>query len=195
MRIITVPILMICLNTSASHMAYQIRNRQQPTVNGQLSTVNCQRSTVNGQLSTEICQLSTVNRPAFYKAMQENNKDLINSQLEELKSLPAEEKDAFMGAMLMKKAGVGGVPSAKLKLFREGRKMLESAIKKEPDNAEYRFLRLIVQEHAPGVLGYKDDTQKDIEYIRKSYKSLPGDVQQAIADYSKKSRLLKLDLS
>ena len=73
--------------------------------------------------------------------------------------------------------------------------MLEGAIKKNPDNAEFRFLRLMVQEYAPGILGYKNDTEKDSEYIRKSYKSLPGEVQQAIANYSKKSKLLMLDVS
>jgi hypothetical protein len=53
----------------------------------------------------------------------------------------------------------------------------------------------MVQEHAPGALGYKKDVEKDCEYIRKSYKSLPDDVQLTIADYSKKSKFLKLEVS
>ncbi len=119
----------------------------------------------------------------------------MNNQLTELKTAPVEIKDAFTGAMLMKKASFTGPPSTKLHLFREGHKMLEDAIKKEPDNAEFRFLRLIIQEHAPGILGYKNDLQKDSDMIRKSYKSLPEDVQQIMADYSKKSKFLKLDVS
>ena len=73
--------------------------------------------------------------------------------------------------------------------------MLEAAIKQDPDNAEFRFLRLIVQEHAPGALGYKTDIEKDSEMIRKYYKSLPEEVQHTIEDYSKKSKFLKLDVS
>ena len=158
--------------------------------------ISASPSTDYSQLSTVNCQLPTgLNRPVFYKAMEENNKDLVNTELTELKTAPPDIRDAFMGTMLMKKAGLGGSPSTKLHLFKEGRKMLEGAIKKNPDNAEFRFLRLMVQEYAPGILGYKNDTEKDSEYIRKSYKSLPGEVQQAIANYSKKSKLLKLDVS
>lgn len=136
-----------------------------------------------------------LNRQAFYKAMQDENKSLVNAQLKELKSAPAEIKNAFMGAMTMKSAGIGGSPTTKLKLFKQGHNMLEAAIKQDPNNAEYRFLRLMIQENAPGILGYKDDEQKDSELIRKSYKSLPGDLQQTIADYSKKSKVLKLKVS
>ena len=160
-----------------------------PTANGQLPTTNSQLPTANCQLPTEI------NRPAFYKAMEENNKALVNAQLSELESAPEGQRQAFMGAMLMKKAGFGAPPAIKLRLFKQGNKMLESAIKKDPENAEYRFLRLIVQEHAPGVLGYKNDVQKDSEYIRKYYKSLPDEVQHVIANYSKKSKFLKLEVS
>ena len=100
-----------------------------------------------------------------------------------------------MGAMLMKKAGLGGNPANKLKLFRQGHKMLETAIGKDPENAEYRFLRLMIQEHAPGMLNYKYNMEKDCEFIRKSYQFLPGEVQQAIADYNKNSKVLKLGVS
>src|ERR1700682_3380670 len=129
-------------------------------------------------LSTEL------NRSAFYKAMKENNKELVNSQIDQLKSVPFDIRGAFLGTMIMKKAGLIGIPAIKLHLFREGHQMLEAAIRHDPDNAEYRFLPLMIQEHAPGILGYKNDVEKDSEYISKSYKSLPEEVQHAIADYS-----------
>jgi hypothetical protein len=53
----------------------------------------------------------------------------------------------------------------------------------------------MVQEHAPGALGYKTDIEKDCGFIKKNYKSLPEDVQLIIEDYSKKSKFLKLDVS
>jgi hypothetical protein len=141
-------------------------------------------------------QLSAVNRTQFYKAMQGEDKALVNDQLTELKLVtPKNMQDAFMGTLIMKKAGLGGNPVAKLHLFKEGHKLLESAILQEPNNAEFRFLRLMIQENAPGILGYKDDEEKDSEFVRKSYKSLPEEVQRAIADYNKKSKVLKLDVS
>jgi hypothetical protein len=139
---------------------------------------------------------SSLNRPSFYKAMQGENKDLVNSQLTELKAVePKNLQNAFMGAMIMKKAGIGGSPTTKLHLFKEGHKLLEAAILQDPKNAEYRFLRLMIQENAPGILGYKSDEEKDSEFIRKSYKSLPPDLQHVIADYNKKSKVLKLEVS
>jgi len=154
------------------------------SVIGQLPTANCQLPTANG-----------LNREAFYKAMEENEKELVNTQLEELKTAPEELRQAFIGAMMMKRASFVAAAGVKLRYFREGHKMLESAIKKDPDNVEYRFLRLMIQEHTPPVVGYRGDIQKDSEFIRKSYKSLSPEIQQFIADYNKKSKFLKLDVS
>jgi hypothetical protein len=176
--------LLVIIFLFSTHLfAVAKESHLRPTANRQRPTANRQRPTAN------------INRPAFYKAMEENNKSLVNAQLTELESAPDGLRQAFTGAMLMKKASFGAPPAIKLRLFKQGRKMLEAAIRQEPENAEFRFLRLIVQEHAPGALGYKNDVQKDSEYIRKSYKSLPDEVQQAIADYSKKSKFLKLEVS
>jgi hypothetical protein len=146
-------------------------------------------------ISTATHRLTGLNRQAFYKAMEEDNQGLVKAQLEELKSAPEDLRQAFMGAMLMKRAGLGGTGGTKLQYFKEGHRMLEGAIKKNPDNTEFRFLRLMIQEHAPGVLGYKGNIEKDCAYIRKNYKSLPDELQQTIEDYNKKSRFLKLDVS
>jgi hypothetical protein len=139
--------------------------------------------------------LSGLDRRAYYKAMAEDKKDLVIVQLEELKSAPEDLRKPFMGAMLMKRASFAGSAVVKLRYFKEGRQMLEEAIKEKPDNAEFRFLRLMVQEHAPSVLGYRGSIEKDCAYIRKYYKSLPDELQLTIADYNKKSKFLKLDLS
>ena len=148
-----------------------------------------QPPTVNRQL------LSEINRYAFYKAMQENNKALVNAELYELKTAPEALRPAFMGTMLMKRASFIGPAGAKVHYFREGHKMLEAAIQQDPENAEFRFLRLMIQEHAPGVLGYNKDIEKDCALIRKHYKSLPEEVQHTMEEYSKKSKFLKLDVS
>jgi hypothetical protein len=162
-------------------------NRQPPTANDRRPTANCQRPTDTS---------STINRQAFYKAVQSDNKELVNAQLTELTSVtPKNTQDAFLGTMTMKKAGLGGSPITKLHLFKVGHKLLETAILQDPNNAEFRFLRLMIQENAPGILGYKSNEEKDSEFIRKSYKSLLPDLQHVIADYNKKSKVLKLEVS
>ena len=174
-------------------MSFAVASARYPVI-GQRSTVN--ENSINCQLSTGICQLSAgLDRAAFYKAMQSDNKSLVDAQIAELNSAPADVRDAFLGAMLMRRAGFGGSAPNKLKLFKQGRKLLEGAIAIDPNNAEYRFLRLIIQENAPGALGYNKDEQKDSEIIRKSYGSLPGELQKTIADYNKKSKNLKLQVS
>ena len=182
MKYLLINICIICLAGSA----LAIRSS---TNCCQLSTANCQLPTANRQPPTDL------DRAAYYKAMESESKTLVDAQISELNSAPADVKNAFLGAMIMRKAGIGGNPASKLKLFKRGRALLEEAIAKDPKNAEFRFLRLIIQENAPGVLGYKYDVQKDSEFIRKSYNSLPEDLQKTIADYNKKSKVLKLQVS
>jgi hypothetical protein len=136
-----------------------------------------------------------LNRQVYYQAMEGNNRSLVDSELVYLRKDATGNLGAFTGALIMKKAGMGGSATTKLHLFKQGHQMLEAAIKQDPDNTEYRFLRLMIQENAPGFLGYKNDLEKDSAYIRKTYKSLPSDLQQAILRYNKKSKVLKLDLS
>jgi len=178
------------------------------TMASPLSIIAAPRSSVISQRSTIILSaashlMSTTNdqppadldRAAYYKAIKSDSKELVDAQISELNSAPANVKNAFLGAMIMRKAGIGGNPASKLKLFKQGHRLLEDAIVKDPNNAEFRFLRLIIQENSPGILGYKSDEQKDSEFIRKSYQSLPEELQKTIAEYNKKSKVLKLQVS
>ena len=143
---------------------------------------------------TVACSLGNAqsfNRKDFYSVMASGSVQAVDEQINLLKNSPLMDKAAFEGALLMKKAGLIAGGSKKLNLFKDGHRKLEGAIKKDDDNAEYRFLRLMIQEHAPGILGYKDDLKKDSAYIRQSYKKLPAEIQEAIINYSKNSKILK----
>jgi hypothetical protein len=131
-------------------------------------------------------------RPNFYKVMETGDLAAVNRELTVLEGLIFLEKDAFVGALTMKKAGFAAAPGKKLNLFKSGHYKLETAIQKDSTNGELRFLRLLIQENAPGFLGYKKDIEKDQSFIRKSYNNLPESVQEAIRDYSKKSKKFKL---
>ena len=129
---------------------------------------------------------------AYYAAIAAENMQAINNQLNEVKNLSAVERDAFEGAMLMKKAGMKNSAKEKLALFKSGKKKLESAIEKANDNIEYRLLRLIIQEHAPGIVKYRNDIEKDCRLINNNYKTLPASLQHRILDYNKNSKCLKI---
>lgn len=130
-------------------------------------------------------------KAAFYSALAANDLEAVNNQLSMLRSASITEKEAYEGALLMKKSGMVTKPKEKLNLFKAGRSKLEAAIKKENGNAEFNFLRLIIQEHAPKLVDYRKDIENDVSVIRSKFKTLQPEVQQAIIDYSKKSKILK----
>ena len=127
----------------------------------------------------------------FYAAMASDKLEDINTELTAVRASSIVEKDAYEGALLMKKSGLVGNAKEKLSLFRSGRAKLEACISKDNNNAEYRFLRVMIQEHAPKIVKYRDELDQDSQLIRASFKNLPQFLQQVINDYSKKSKVLK----
>lgn len=64
-----------------------------------------------------------------------------------------------------------GNPLSKYSYFNKGKKMLEDAVKKEPNNLEIRLMRLISQEKTPSFLGYNKNIDSDKNFIVKNYKN------------------------
>ncbi len=110
-------------------------------------------------------------RKELYAAMASSDVAIVDNQLNALKNIDPKDKSAYEGALTMKKAGLVKGANKKLKFFKEGHKKLEAAILKDKDNGELRFLRLMIQEHAHGILHYKSDLDKDSTYIRQSFKN------------------------
>jgi hypothetical protein len=131
-------------------------------------------------------------KSAFYSAMASDNLDEINTQLNTIKGVSISEKEAYEGALLMKKAGLVTKAKDKLSLFKSGRLKLEASIKRDNKNIEFYFLRLIIQEHAPKIVNYRTELEEDSLLVRTNYKTLSQVIQQAIIQYSKKSKVLKL---
>jgi hypothetical protein len=134
---------------------------------------------------------TSFDKSAFYSSMACSDTNRINEQLiiiVEASTLP--EKNAYEGALMMKKADLIRGASGKLSLFKSGRKKLEASVKKNNSNAEFRFLRLMIQEHAPRLLGYNNNMQEDGDFIKKNYKELTEAVQRAVSEYCKKSKIL-----
>lgn len=132
-------------------------------------------------------------KEGFYAVMASGNLTKIDDELELVRSTSFTEKDAYEGALLMRKSGLLKKAEDKLKAFKAGRIKFETAMRDDADNAEYRFLRLTIQEHAPRVVKYHKDQENDKQFIQSSFKKLPAVVQQAIREYSKTSKVLRAE--
>jgi len=127
----------------------------------------------------------------IYAAIQSDDSSKINVQLAMLEKSTIREKDAYTGALMMKKSGMEKGGLEKLSIFKKGRNLLENSIKQDSLNAEYRFLRLLIQEHAPDFLNYHSKKQDDAVVIRKYYPKLSPELREAIRNYSRNSKILK----
>ena len=130
-------------------------------------------------------------KASYYEVMRNGSIEAIDQQSMILLASSDENKDAYTGALLMKKAGLIKGASKKLNVFKEGSKKLEARIEKENKNAELRFLRLMIQEHAPGILNYRSDINADARIVHNSFKNFPPAVQAAVLDYRKQSNTLQ----
>lgn len=127
----------------------------------------------------------------YYKVMEGGNTVAVDKQLKLIETAPDINKEAYSGALLMRKAALVKGPSKKLNVFKSGHKMLEGAIGKDKDNPEWRFLRLIIQENAPKILNYRSDKKNDAAIIQNAFKKLSPEVQSAVIDYRKHSDTLQ----
>lgn len=148
---------------------------------------------VLGMLVILIVSLSAfqVDKKAFYKALSAQSQAEIDTQLsvlEQEKSSPTH--DAYRGALLMKKAGFQKGVKQKVKMFKEGAHLLEGEIGQNPANVEFRFLRLTVQEHAPGILNYNKKLDEDKLAIIDGYDKLDASLKSIIANYAQDSKVL-----
>ena len=124
-------------------------------------------------------------KAAFYDAMASGDLTAIGKELDVVKG-----KDGYEGALLMRKAGLVKKPKEKLDLFKAGRIKLETALLADNENIEFHFLRLAIEEHAPKIVKYRKDIEKDKELVIKNFKNLSPAVQHAILDYCKNSKVL-----
>lgn len=79
---------------------------------------------------------------------------------------------AYYGVNLILKSKYLKNPFKKIKYFEKGRKILEDAIIKEPDNIELIFLRYTVQKNTPSILMYKKDIEEDYQSIKSELDSI-----------------------
>nr|WP_068887161.1 hypothetical protein [Pedobacter panaciterrae] len=90
----------------------------------------------------------------------------------------------YSGAAEMMQAKYVFNPLNKFKRFKKGKKLIEEAVKKDPENIEIRFLRFVIQTNLPGFLNYDGHIEQDKSYLMANLKTT-GDKKLAkkILDY------------
>jgi hypothetical protein len=68
---------------------------------------------------------------------------------------------AYVCAVEMKQAEYTFNPITKLKIFKRNRKKLDSLLSKHPQNIDLHYIRLLLQERTPSILGYNDSIKED----------------------------------
>ena len=130
----------------------------------------------------------------FYRVFSSGTLEEVNTGIKNLGSARhLSQYNAFKGAMLMKKAVLEKTPEAKLNTFKTGYRLLEAEISKSPRNAEFRFLRLAIQEHAPEILKYNKNLQDDKNIVIEGYRKLDPVIQEFILLYGIKSKVLTVN--
>ena len=131
---------------------------------------------------------TAIDRKSYYKTLSGEDLAAIDAQIAVCKK--HKDGKGYEAALVMRKAGVVSGIGQKYTLFKDGSKAMEAAIKAEPNNTELRFLRLMIQEQAPSLLGYSSKIDEDSKMVIKNFKDLPTETQHAVAGYSKKSKVL-----
>lgn len=137
--------------------------------------------------------VSTFSKSEFYSTLREGSAAKLIELEKKLNSKGnSEYQQAYIGTINMKLSESQKTPAEKLKLFKSGKIKLENSISAEPDNIEYRFLRLIIQENAPKILKYNLQIKEDSALISNNIKSTSGELRKIIQDYAKTSKNLNI---
>ena len=102
-----------------------------------------------------------------------------------LESVKCTETGPYMASATMQKAQFAIAPWTKYNYFRSGKKMLEDFIVQYPENIEARYVRFLVQTHAPFFLGYNQEIKNDAAFIRSNIENvaLPSSYKKQIKDH------------
>jgi hypothetical protein len=135
----------------------------------------------------------TFSKSTFFDTISDGTSEEVAAMVTTLENTSqSNERDAYLGAIKMKRAGQLKSFTEKSKMFKAGKELLETAISLDHTNVEYRFLRLIIQENAPSILGYSDCIAADAKKVKAGYKGLSESVKNAIIAYAKTSDNLNL---
>ncbi len=117
----------------------------------------------------------------YYNAIE--NEDSTELLLEKSEEISKESPSILIGYKAMANllsAKFAWFPTSKLEYFNEGKKWLEAAIKKAPENVELIFFRFSTQMESPSILNYKQNTQNDRLFLILNFNSVKDEKVKGI---------------
>ena len=93
-----------------------------------------------------------------------NFRETFHESMENMRSDSPLTK-AYLGASKAMLAEIVSNPYSKYSYFVEGKELIESAVKLDPNDAEIRYVRFMIQSHTPAFLGYSNETKEDFNKI------------------------------
>jgi hypothetical protein len=134
----------------------------------------------------------TIDKDEFYSTLSGQDIQDINKLIVELEQQePSTINNAYRGALLTKKAAFEVNAVKKINTFKTGVQLLETEIENFPNQTEYRFLRLSIQEHCPDILNYNKNIAEDVQVITNNFSKQSEKLKKIISNYAKKSSTLK----
>ncbi|MFA5573449.1 MAG: hypothetical protein WC994_00180 [Brumimicrobium sp.] len=125
-------------------------------------------------------------RLAFQKAeVNATAADSFKKMMEGNISMNQNLQLAYHGAAVTLVAKHSSGISTKISLFKEGKGMIEQAVKNNPNHIEIRLVRLMIQSNTPAVLGYKSEINEDKNYILSNFDSAQNDLKTYIRNIAK----------
>ncbi|WP_298287996.1 hypothetical protein [uncultured Lutibacter sp.] len=82
-----------------------------------------------------------------------------------LESDDSPEAIGYTAAMILMKSRYVKGPFAKLKYFKQGKKLLDQDIVENPTSIEIRYIRFLMQKQIPDFLGYNKNIEEDFNII------------------------------
>ena len=95
---------------------------------------------------------------------------------------------AYKGASITMVAKFKKKASEKISTFKEGSKLIESAVASESNNIEIRLIRLSIQENVPGIVNYKKNIKEDVTFILKHFKEQNAVLKEYIRSFVLQSK-------
>ncbi|HEY0091372.1 MAG TPA: hypothetical protein VGB43_02705, partial [Flavobacterium sp.] len=121
-------------------------------------------------------------------AANESNANELADKLADIKEDGPKTLVAYKGAAITLKSKFSKNIPDKIKLFKEGAKLVESAIAAEPKNVEIRMVRLSIQESVPAIVNYRMNKKEDIAFIINNYSALEGSSKEYIKGFIQRSK-------
>ncbi len=105
------------------------------------------------------------------KYHQVNSEEKLTGYINFVNTIDCEKSIPYKASAKMQSAKYAFWPTKKLKLFNTGKKQLENYITNNPNDIEAKYIRVLIQDNVPKILGYHKNKLDDIAFIKQNLSS------------------------